>query len=197
MQKNKWCYKVGFYLLSMLFFLIIVMILGTDIPEYIDTEGNFIGWNVFLTKGVVIPMICIVLIIISFIFCIILYKSNKGTRLGPITKTKYENISSDVMSFVASYFFPLVSFNINSTFQHIIVLAFLFILIGFIYIRADIYYYNPTLLLLGFRVYRVEGITGKDNSFKQTIIIRGKLNDGDKIKYIPIDNKTSFAFRIK
>lgn len=192
---NKWWYKVGFYLLSMVFFLIIVILLGTNIPTYFGDDWEFIGLKVFLQKGVLIPLICLLFIIGSLLFCLWLYKWNKGSRLGPVTDTIYENVSGDVMSFVASYFFPLVSFNLSATWQHAVVLFMLFILIGAIYVQADIYYCNPTLMILGFKVYKVSGMSGR-NKFNHTIITWDSLNDGDKIKYIPIDKRTSFAYKI-
>lgn len=193
---NKWWYKAGFYLLSMVFFLFIVMILGTNIPVYFGDDSEFLGWKVLFQKGVLIPIVCSLLIIVSSLFCWWLYKWNKGSRLGPVTDTKYENISGDVMSFVASYFFPLVSFNIGTTWRHVAVLGVLFVIIGLIYIKANIYYCNPTLLILGFRAYKATGKAGKDVTFEKTIIVWGKMEDGDKFKYIPIDAKTSFAYKI-
>ena len=135
---NKWWYKVGFYLLSMEFFLVIVMILGTSIPVYFGSDWVFMGWDVVFSKGVVIPVISIIFILLSVFFCLWLYKWNKGSRIGVVTDTKFENVSSNVMSFVASYFFPLVSFNLGTTWRHIVVLALLFVIIGIIYVKADI-----------------------------------------------------------
>lgn len=193
---NKWWYKVGFYLLSMEFFLVIVMILGTSIPVYFGSDWVFMGWDVVFSKGVVIPVISIIFILLSVFFCLWLYKWNKGSRIGVVTDTKFENVSSNVMSFVASYFFPLVSFNLGTTWRHIVVLALLFVIIGIIYVKADIYYCNPTLLLLGFRTYKVHGKFGENIEFKKTIIVWGHMKDGDKFKYIPIDDNTSFAYKI-
>lgn len=193
---NKWWCKVGFYILSMVFFLVIVMILGTKIPVYFGDDWVFLGWSTLFQKGVLIPIICSLLIIVSLFFCWWLYKWNKGSRLGPVTETKYENVSGDVMSFVASYFFPLVSFNLSATWQHAVVLFLLFVLIGAIYVQANIYYCNPTLMILGFRVYNVAGIIVKGKEFRQTIISWGSLKDGDSFKYIPIDSNTSFAYKI-
>ena len=193
---NRWWCKVGFYFLSMVFFLVIVMILGTDIPVYFGDDWEFIGWQVFLKKGVLIPLLCLMLIITSVLFFMWLHKWNKGSRLGPVTETKYENVSGDVMSFVASYFFPLVSFNLSATWQHAVVLFLLFILIGVIYVQANIYYCNPTLMVLGFRVYKVTGKFGKGKNFQQTVISWGALKDGESFKYIPIDTNTSFAYKI-
>lgn len=188
---------MGFYLLSMVFFLIIVMILGTDIPVYFGSDWEFIGWIVFLQQGVAIPIICGMLIFFSLLFSLWLLQWNRGSKMGPVTEVSYKNVSGDVMSFVASYFFPLVSFNLGATWQHTVVLAILFVLIGAIYIKADIYYCNPTLMLFGFRVYEAEGRVNKNGIYKQVVISWGKLSDGDDIKYIPIDDRTSFAYRIK
>ena len=78
-----------------------------------------------------------------------------------------------------------------------IVLGFLFILIGKIYVGADIYYYNPTLLLFGFRVYRVKGtIVGARDEIEKVVIVRGIITNGDKLKYIPIDKTTYYAIKI-
>lgn len=195
---NGWVYKIGFYLLSMFFFLVIVMILGTKIPVYFGKDWEFIGWEEFCRQGVIIPVICTLLIIGSMLFCLWLFQWNKGSRMGPVTDVTYTNVSGDVMSFVASYFFPLVSFNLGATWQHAVVLGILFVLIGAIYVKADIYYCNPTLLLLGFRIYKAKGTIGKNGDFDQTVITWGKLESSkDNIKYIPIDEKTCFAFKIK
>lgn len=193
---KKWWYKAGFYLLSMVFFLIIVMILGTNIPVYFGPNWVFLGWETVFSKGVIIPAVCIILFFMTVVFCYRLYKWSKGSRLGVVTDTEYVNVSSDVMSFVASYFFPLVSFNIGTTWRHVAVLGLLFILIGVIYVKADIYYCNPTLLLLGFRVYKVTGKHEKPDDFNKTIIVWGRMKDGEKFKYIPIDENTCFAYKI-
>ena len=187
---------MGFYLLSMFFFFVIVIILSLNIPLYFGEDWEFIGWDFVFSVGVVIPIICIILILWALFFCLILYKWNKGSRIGPVTETKYENVSGDVMSFVASYYFPLVSFSLGTTWRHVIVLSLLFVIIGIIYVKADIYYCNPTLLLFGFRTYKVQGQFSKDNEFNKTIIVWGCMKDGDRFKYIPIDYNTCFAYKI-
>lgn len=96
------------------------------------------------------------------------------------------------MTFVGSYFLPLVSFSIAEKWQHFVVLIILFIIIGVIYIKSDIYFTNPTLSMLGYRVYRVKGqYLGED--VEKIIIIQSKLKKNDKISYIPIDDNTYYA----
>lgn len=196
MTKNNSFAKIGFYLLSMLFFVIIVIILGTKIPYYFGSDYVFLGVNVFLRKGVLVPIICGLLLIATAYFVYRLHHHNKGSRLGPISIEEIENVNSDIMTFVASYFFPLVSFNIGTTWRHIIVLFGLFVLIGVIYIKANIYYCNPTLSIMGYHVYKISGLSTNKRIIRCTIISHKKLSNGDKFKYIPIDSSTYFVYKI-
>ena len=195
MTKNNSFAKTGFYLLSMLFFVVIVLILGTDIPIHFGSDYKFIGWKeVFTSKGTLVPIICFILLIITVYFVYWLNHIQKGGKHGPITIIEIENVNSEVMSFVASYFIPLVSFNISTTWRHISVLFGLFILIGFIYIKSNIYYCNPTLSVLGYHVYKIKGLTTDKRTIKMTIISNKRLAKENSFKYITIDSTTSFAF---
>lgn len=196
MIANRCFAKIGFYLLSMFFFLIIVMLLGTDIPVCFEKDAEFIGWNVFLRIGVIIPIVCGILLVLTGYFVCWLKHKSKGTKLGPITIIEISNVNSEIMSFVAAYFFPLVGFNYSTTWKHVVVLAGLFILIGAIYIKGDIYYCNPTLSILGYRTYKIKGMTTNKTLFEQTVITRNKMLAGDRFKYITIDSNTCFAYKL-
>ena len=188
--------KIGFYLLSMVFFLIIVMLLGTDIPVCFDKDAEFIGWNVFLRIGVIIPIVCGVLLILTGLFVGWLNHKSKGTRLSKITVDEISNVNSEIMSFVAAYFFPLVSFNYSTTWKHVVVLAGLFVLIGVIYIKGDIYYCNPTLSILGYRTYKVSGKDNNGAPISKIVITKNRLSVGDQFNYINIDSNTCFAYKL-
>lgn len=196
MIANKGFAKIGFYLLSMVFFLIIVMILGTDIPVYFGEDTKFVGWSKFFKMGIIIPVVCGLLLLFAGGFACWLKHKSKGTRLGPITIKEISNVNSEIMSFVAAYFFPLVSFNYSTTWKHIVVLAGLFILIGAIYIKGDIYYCNPTINILGYRTYKVKGQTNTGKLFNKTVVTRNKMSAGDRFKYITIDSNTCFAYKL-
>ena len=180
----------------MVFFLIIVMLLGTDIPVCFDKDAEFVGWNVFLRIGVIIPIVCGILLILTSLFVGWLNHKSKGTRLGSITVIEISNVNSEIMSFVAAYFFPLVGFNYSTTWKHVVVLAGLFILIGAIYIKGDIYYCNPTLSILGYRTYKVNGMANNGDPFSQIVITRDRLSVNDRFEYITIDSNTCFAYKL-
>ena len=186
--------KIGFYLLSMVIFLIIVIILGTDIPVYFGNNWEFVGWNVFFRLGVLVPLVCFALILLAFVFLFYFQFKMKSTPIGPILAIQIENVTADNMSFIASYFFPLVSFAVGTTWRHVIVLLLLFVILGVVYIQSDNYYYNPSLVLFGFRSYKIKGLyNGK--VLEKTFIIRGKLKEGDNFEFVILNDKTYYAIK--
>lgn len=187
--------KWGFYLQSMIIFLLIVMVLGTNFPLYIGPNMEFAGVDVLYSKGVVIPVVCTCLLLLSCVFGFWLKNRKKGTRLGPVSISFLENKNSEIMSYVASYFFPLVSFSLATTWRHVVVLTILFVVLGFIYIRSDVYYRNPTMLLLGYRSYHVIGTFSNPGDVDFIIITRDILSQEDKFLYVPIDNHIFLAFK--
>lgn len=76
--------KIGFYLLSMVFFLIIVMILGTNIPYYFGDNWEFIGWERLFDKGVIVPIVCTLLLLSALFFHFWLNFFKGRTKLGKI-----------------------------------------------------------------------------------------------------------------
>lgn len=188
-------YKLGFYLLSMLFFIAIVAILGTSIPVCLD--GSFVGFKYLFTEiGTIVPIVSTILFLYILIFLSFIRTRMRSTKMGPSTIVKIENVSADTMSFVASYFFPLVSFSVNEKWRHFIVLVLLFILIGLIYIKSNIYYLNPTLIVFGYKIYRVEWrIAGHKGTENNIVISRCDLSVNDNFKFIRIDHTTLYAVK--
>lgn len=197
MTKDRILIKIGFFLSSMVVFFLIIMILGTDIPICFAPDAEFIGWKACLSsKGILIPFVCSIALLATGIFALYLRFRKRSGMLGPITITNVKNKNADIMSFVGTYFLPLVSFSLADNYRHIVVLIILFLLIATIYIKADLYYTNPTLLLWGYKVYDVE--TMVDNkSVHITIITKDDISNNEvKIKYYPIDKNTFFAIKL-
>ena len=70
--------------MSMVFFLIIVIILGTDIPYYFGDNWEFIGWKRLFDKGVIVPMVCTILLLSVLFFHFWLNFFKGRTKLGKI-----------------------------------------------------------------------------------------------------------------
>lgn len=192
-MKQNLLIKFSFFMLSMALFFVIVFILGTDIPINFSEDAKFVGmWSCLTTRGIILPIVCtLALLYIVFFICFLKHRM-KGSTLGPIEITEIHNANNDILAFVGTYFLPLVSFSLAEHWQHLLVLFILFVVIGVIYVRADIYYTNPTLLLLGFRVYRIKGILN-GNPIERVIIVQGELKKDVSVRYIVIDDNTYFV----
>lgn len=187
-------YKIGFYFLSMFFFLLIVAILGTSIPCYFEKDWQFVGLGyIFSNIGTIVPLICSICFLYIAVFIIVLREKLKGTLMGPIKVKEMRSINSELMSFVASYFIPLVSFSVDEKWRHLIVLILLFAIIGWIYIKSDTYYLNPTLIVMGFKIYQIEGDIAGCGTVKVVVITREDLSKKCSLRYIPIDSNTYYG----
>ena len=185
--------KFNFYLLSMVLFFVIVAIVNTCIPICFNDDAIFIGvWACLTDESIMIPVVCVVALLYTGCFAYYLRHRIQGSKLGPIKICSIENVNNDILAFIGAYILPLVSYCSDGQWRKIVVLLLLFIVNGIIYVRADIYYTNPTLLLLGYRVYRIEGVCS-ENSIKRIVISHGELQVNDIIRYIAIDDNTYYV----
>ena len=182
--------RVALYILSMAFLFVIVGFLCMDIP--FEIGGEFIGipqlWD-NCKLGV-----CIIIISLLLEFAVYSFLKESWRKNSPelsVTVLYKENLNYNILNFIASYFVPLVSFNYIKL-NHWIVLFFLLVIIGIIFCKSNGFYNNPTLALLGFRLYKTQIETqkvekkGKNESL--TVICHRKLYDGDNIQYVMLSD---------
>jgi hypothetical protein len=106
-------------------------------------------------------------------------------KISNITNENHEHLE-----FLTTYIMPLVFTDVNSK-RTVLNLALMIIAIGAIYIKTNRFYSNPSLAILGFKVYKANI---HDRAIKQCVIIcRGDLIETSTIKYIQIDSNTVFA----
>ena len=110
---------------------------------------------------------------------------------------KYETHSYENLSFLASYFMPLVSFNLLYL-SHVVVMILLVTCIGIIFVQSGKYYTNPTLSLFSYKVYSIKGLTKalKEEERKEVeymVICRGKMSDIKWISTLKIEDNFYYA----
>ena len=89
----------------------------------------------------------------------------------------------DVMGYIASYIIPFVTFPLNGWQQISALLLFLFIL-GIVYVNSeDMIRINPTLNIVGFRLYEITLDQGKDS---YALITRRRIKHDEVLKLINI-----------
>lgn len=103
--------------------------------------------NSFIICTVVLIAILVVISIIS----IFLLKCGRGTK--EIDARNLENPDDTVLSYIMTYIIPLIT-NGDSSKEVYVVNIFLFILIGYIYLRLNLIYLNPLWAMFGYVIYK-------------------------------------------
>ena len=117
----------------------------------------------------------------------------KGVIQPSVRVLTAKNENYEYLTFLTTYIIPLVCIDLSNT-RYIIVLALLLIIIGYIFIKMDFYLGNPTLALMGYRLYRIT-IGLKEFEEEILVISKDKIKNGDDIEWIPIDDNTWYIRR--
>mgnify|MGYP000889349466 CR=1 FL=1 len=96
-----------------------------------------------------------VFFIIAIIGGIATFKITK-TKINPDSRKVIEIVSKNeqVLSYLVSYLLPFIGFDLNDR-NEFISLIIILLTIGILYIKADLIYINPVLMLFGFNIYEV------------------------------------------
>ena len=188
--------KVGLYVISLWLLFLLVIIITVKIPFSWGDNCHFIGFNQ-LNTAIVIPVICLA----CLLWGIYEFKRFKfdieGTTNLPFKLVKVESINYDHLTFLATYIIPLVTFDFESV-RYLIVLALLLFFMGVIYIKTDLFYANPSLALLGFHIYKADGLFKGDDTRENIIIItRSKLSKNARVSYIKLDERIYYGAMIE
>lgn len=127
---------------------------GTLIPAYLNRMFESYFWVAIILLGI-IPWI-------AWIFTI--HKTNKSTTSLEVVRV--EKMGDNIVSYVMTYIVPLTSLSYSSSVSEYTSNVLLFILIMVLYIRLDLVYLNPILIILGWNTYHV--IEANSDSFLLT-----------------------------
>jgi len=187
--------KIQLYILSLWLLFFLLFANKIDIPLCFGEDCYYIGtWQLLKTNW--IPAICIVGMLYGFYaFWAFNNKVVGSSKQGPWQIEQIENISFENLGFLATYIIPLLCFDLDFHLdqeRNAIMLLLVLIVIGAVYIKANLYYTNPSLALMNFRIYR---IAYKDQAgIKKAIVLsRQKLIITDKIFARYIDENVYYV----
>ena len=183
--------KIGFYFLSLWLLFFSVIIITMDVPIYLGVDWTFVGVRHLLFENV-IPLVCIVSLLVGCCSFYDFTHKTKGSSELSFKIIQLENIEYEHLSFLTTYIIPLICFSFDNI-RYIYVFIILLVVIGMIYIRTDLFYANPTLAILGFRIYKIKGLFRNDERDNIILITREELHLNDYIKYIKVDNRIYYA----
>lgn len=127
---------------------------GALLPAYLNRMFESYFWVAIILLGI-IPWI-------AWTFTI--YKTNKST--ASLEVVRVEKMGDNIVSYVMTYIVPLTSLSYSSSTSEYTSNVLLFILIMVLYIRLDLVYLNPVLVILGWNTYHV--IEANGDSFLLT-----------------------------
>jgi hypothetical protein len=104
-----------------------------------------------ITADLPLLMTLIVLFVLSIFWVSGLLRWKNNVRIsGKATK----NNTVEMAIYIVTYIVPLIFIEMN--FTGLVVSMVLFVVVGFIFIRSDKDYLNPTFLFLGYKTYRID-----------------------------------------
>lgn len=183
--------KIDLYILSLGLLFIFFIIITFKAPESPFLIKEWESWKVLLGQNP-IPIISLTFLL----YCFVSYRrfdfDLKGATDIPFEIKKIEGINYEHLTFLATYVVPLISFDFGSG-RQMLVLALLLIVMGVIYIKTDLFYANPSLALMGFHIYRVDGHFKTGARTGIILICRSKLIEGEKVSYIKLDDRIYYT----
>lgn len=91
---------------------------------------------------------------------------------------------ADVMSYIASYIIPFVSFSLTSV-QQALALGVFFLVLFLIYVHSNMIYINPVLNVAGYHLYEIEIEQGQ---FPRFYITRQRLKRNQEICFTELSD---------
>ena len=182
--KTKKGLKVHFYIMSLWLLFILIFLLTVDIPISFAHNAKFIGWGELLGRNV-LAIISLFCAFVSWILTRDLKYQWQGVTNPSYKITEIKNENYEYLTFLTTYIIPLICIDLSNL-RYVLVLVVLLFIIGYIFVRMDLYYGNPTLALMGYRLYRakIEGVDAPDGVI---LITQNRLTSGASIKWIEVD----------
>ncbi|MGE6590603.1 anti-phage protein KwaA [Bacillus mycoides] len=190
MLKNNWD-KIELYILSLWLLFLLIIIVTINIPICFGKGCSFIGIKkVFSTNY--IPILASFFFLIGvFSYFRFKYKLS-GSQQNFIKIRKIENKDYEHLTFLSTYIIPLIAFDLTKT-RYSIVLIVLLVAIGIMYIQTGMFYSNPTLALLGYKIYKINATFRTKEEDGIIIIARETINLEDKLSFRKIHDNIYYA----
>jgi len=182
--------KFEFYILSL--FLLFAILFLIKIPYSFETSSKFIGLKSLFQDHFLIVVCGLGMIVGLFSFG--RFKSNyeSGTTMTPMVVTEVNNINFESVTFLATYIVPLACIDMDKE-RSCLMLITILVLIGWIYIKTNLFYTNPTLAIWGYQIYKISANNSTENKKNIIVIGRTKISLGDHLRLKEIDDEIFLA----
>lgn len=183
--------KFELYILSLWLLFLLIIVVTIDLPICFEFDCRFIGWRSLAGRNIV-PIIALVFVGLGALYYFRFNYKISGSQSIPVEVSNVKDINYEHLTFLTTYIIPLICFNLTSE-RYLIALALLLVVIGVIYVRTDKFYANPTLAVLGFRLYSADVTRRTGEKVKVTLITRDRIKSGEKIRFLELDERVYYA----
>jgi hypothetical protein len=187
--------KIGLFFLSLWLLFVLIIIITIEIPMSSSEGSSFVGIG-YLVSHNIVPIICLIAIGIGMFSYFDFKFQMKGSPELSFQIEKIENIDYEHLTFLTTYIIPLVCFQFKEL-RYLLVFGIILVVIGIIYVRTDLFYANPTLAIFQFRIYKVNGkFRNGETKENRILICKEKLEKDDRVKYLKLDNRIYYAYKL-
>ncbi len=186
--------KVRFYIMSLWLLFVLIFLLTIDIPISFAPDAEFIGFSELFCRNIlsIASLTCATL---SWLIAKNMQYQWKGVANPPHKVKTIKSENYEYLTFLTTYIIPLICIDLENL-RYVIILVVLLLIIGYIFVKMDLYYGNPTLALMGYRLYRVD-IEGVDAPDGVVLITKDRLTSSSAFKWIEIDTFVWVAKEVK
>lgn len=183
--------KFELYILSLWFLFLLIIVITIDVPFCYGEDCKFIGLASLLQRNI-ISVIAFGFLAFGTLYYFRFDYRVAGSKSIAARIVKIEDVNYEHLTFLTTYIIPLICFNLTS-FRYLLALGILLFVIGVIYVKTDKFYANPTLAVLGFRVYKVNLQTRLGLVESVVVISKERLAEGDQVSRLGLDDKVYFV----
>ena len=190
--------KIGLYVLSLLVLFVFIIFLTVDVPLCLGERCDFVGFSALadITWKNFSSILSLFGLVAGVYFYFRFENEVKGSSLDVMTIEKSSSESYEHLVFLATYILTFIGFTFDEprkTIAYFLLLA----VIGLIFIKTDKYYANPTLALLGYKLFKAE-VRCRGTQYKNMVIIsKSELSEGDQVNFKFLSNSVCFARKVE
>jgi len=177
---------------------VFIIILTIDVPYCFGSNCRFIGMEAALKLVLdnIASMMAALGIIIGLIFYFRFEFELKGGAQDSMRIEQSQSENYEHLTFLATYIIPFLGFSFDEP-RKLVAYTLLLVVIGLIFVRTDKYYANPTLALLGYKLFKAD-ITCRGIRYKNVVLIgKDSVSAGDNVNYKFLSDSVCFVRKIE
>lgn len=182
-----------FFVSFMPLFIILIIKVVIENPEFWHSIFQLNSKNLFWLIILLLMFVPLIVFLFRSVYIIFIRKNHRKT--GCILNISH--LDDSIVSYIMTYFIPLMSLSYNSPLSDYVTNILLFALVMIIYIRMDLLYLNPVFILFGLNVYIIK--VSNQDKFLLTNVTFAQLSSKTKnkekeIELIEISNNFFFKW---